>query len=168
MERRTGLSSSNSGKAAVQRRIEEAAAGQQPGEERSGKKTGGGSRAIPGETLRRSEAPDAIVDHYPARCGACGAPLTEATAINFISRQVTGVLHALCNAHHLRELKALVEIEKEDWARRMQRLLRRACHVVNLAREQDVPLKPGLIALIERGYDAIVADGRHSMKRSLR
>ena len=37
--------------------------------------------------------------------------------------------------------------------------MRRACHVVNLAREQDVPLKPGLIALIERGYDAIVADG---------
>jgi transposase len=70
-----------------------------------------------------------------------------------------GVLHALCNAHHLRELKALVEIEKEDWARRMQRLLRRACHAVNLAREQDVPLKPGLIALVERRYDAIVADG---------
>src|SRR5262245_26579732 len=41
----------------------------------------------------------------------------------------------------------------------MQRLLRRACHVVNLAREQDVPLKPGLIALIERHYDTIVAEG---------
>jgi len=70
-----------------------------------------------------------------------------------------GVLHALCNAHHLREPKALIEIEKEDWARRMQRLLRRTCHAVNLAHEQNVPLKPGLIALIERRYDAIVDDG---------
>ena len=37
-----------------------------------------------------------------------------------------GVLHALCNAQQLRELKALVEIEKEDWAHKMKRLLRRA------------------------------------------
>ena len=72
---------------------------------------------------------------------------------------MTGVLHALCNAHHLRELKALVEIEQEDWARRMQRLLRRACHASNLARERGVALKPGRIALFERGYDMILADG---------
>jgi transposase len=70
-----------------------------------------------------------------------------------------GVLHALCNAHHLRELQALVEIEKEDWARRMQRLLRRACQAANLAREQDITLSPQLIALIERCYDAILTDG---------
>src|SRR5471030_1201874 len=70
-----------------------------------------------------------------------------------------GVLHALCNAHHLRELKALVEIEKEEWARKMQRLLRRACHAANLAREQDVTLSPGFIALIERCYDAILTEG---------
>ena len=70
-----------------------------------------------------------------------------------------GVLHALCNAHHLRELKALVEIEKEDWARKMQRLLRRACHATNLARDRGVPLKPGLIALIERCYDTVLAHG---------
>ena len=72
---------------------------------------------------------------------------------------MTGVLHALCNAHHLRELKALVEIEKEDWARKMQSLLRRACHASNLARERSIPLKPGLIALFERRYDAILAEG---------
>jgi transposase len=70
-----------------------------------------------------------------------------------------GVLHALCNAHHLRELQALIEIEKEDWARRMQRLLRRACHVANLAREQGVSLSPCLIGLIERCYDAILVEG---------
>jgi len=72
---------------------------------------------------------------------------------------MTGVLHALCNAHHLRELKALVEIEKEEWARQMQRLLRRACHAANLARESGVALKPGLVACIERRYDAIVTEG---------
>jgi transposase len=70
-----------------------------------------------------------------------------------------GVLHALCNAHHLRELKALVEIEKEDWAGKMQRLLRRACHATNFARERNVALSPRLIALIERCYDGILTQG---------
>jgi transposase len=70
-----------------------------------------------------------------------------------------GVLHALCNAHHLRELKALVEIEKEDWARKMQQLLRRACHAANLARERRIVLKPLLIECFERRYDAILAEG---------
>ncbi len=69
------------------------------------------------------------------------------------------VRHALCNAHHLRELKALIEIEKEAWASRMQRLLRRACHVTNRARAHGVALKPRLIALIERRYDALLAQG---------
>src|SRR5580658_406350 len=70
-----------------------------------------------------------------------------------------GVLHALCNAHHLRELKALIEIDQEDWARKMQILLRRACHATNLAREKSRPLKPRLVVRIERRYDAIVAEG---------
>jgi transposase len=69
------------------------------------------------------------------------------------------VLHALCNAHHLRELEALVEIEKEDWARRMQRHLRRACHAATLARQRGRPLKPALVALVRRRYDAIAAAG---------
>ena len=53
-----------------------------------------------------------------------------------------------------------MEIEKEDWAHKMQRLLRRACHATNLAREQGVLLTPGPIApSIERSYDAILAAG---------
>jgi transposase len=70
-----------------------------------------------------------------------------------------GVLHALCNAHHLRELKALVEIEKEDWARKMQKLLRRACHAVNLAKERGVRPKPPLIKLFHRSYNRILKEG---------
>lgn len=69
------------------------------------------------------------------------------------------VSHALCNAHHLRELQALIDIEGEDWARRMRTLLRRACHAANLARERDKPLKPELIAMFELRYDAILAAG---------
>lgn len=70
-----------------------------------------------------------------------------------------GVLHALCNAHHLRELKALVEIEKEDWARRMQKLLRLACHLTNSAKEKGESLSVLRVVRIERCYDAIVARG---------
>src|SRR5688500_14149052 len=65
------------------------------------------------------------------------------------------VLHALCNARHLRELQ--LEIEKEDGARRMRRHLRRACQAANLARQR--PLKPALVALVRRRYDAIAAAG---------
>lgn len=321
LERRLGLNSSNSGKPPSSDGLKKPVRVSSL-REQSGKKTGG-QKGHPGETLCRTETPDAIIDHYPSACAGCGAPLTEATATGHAARQVVdlpepqplvvtehrahecrcaacgaqtraafpdwvtapvqygkriggfvlyllhdqllpekrlaalmadlfgvplatatiarisqdcakrvlsfaiavrdqvaaapvkhmdetgfriggktqwlhiastmlltfyrvsakrgsllanvagivvhdhwhpyytlkGVLHALCNAHHLRELKALVEIEKEDWARRMQRLLRRACHAVNLARAQDVPLRPELIALIERRYDAIVADG---------
>lgn len=47
----------------------------------------------------------------------------------------------------------------------MQRLLRRACHAANLARESGVALKPGLVACIERRYDAIVAEGLASHEK---
>ena len=72
---------------------------------------------------------------------------------------LTGVTHAFCNAHHLRELQAPIEIEKEDWARAMWRLLRRACHASNLARANGVPLSPRLLAPIDRCYDAILTQG---------
>ena len=60
---------------------------------------------------------------------------------------INGVTHALCNAHHLRELKALEDIEKEDWASRMAAVLRAA--------NKDPQSKAEIIAQ----YDSIVADG---------
>jgi transposase len=43
----------------------------------------------------------------------------------------TKVKHAFCNAHHLRELKALIVHEGEDWAYEMYVLLRIMNHAVN-------------------------------------
>ncbi len=70
-----------------------------------------------------------------------------------------GVLHALCNAHHLRELKALMEIEKEPWAFATYRFLRQACHAVNLASRKEVTLDPRFIAWLQARYSRIVAQG---------
>lgn len=68
-----------------------------------------------------------------------------------------GVLHALCNAHHLRELKALIEIEKEQWAKDMARLLRLACHAANQARGS--PVRASFVAVFTARYRRIVAEG---------
>lgn len=77
--------------------------------------------------------------------------------------QMSGVTHALCNAHHLRELAALVDIDGEAWARRMRGLLRGLCYEVNLAPEhpagQTGALPPNRIRTAERHYDRIVRAG---------
>jgi transposase len=41
------------------------------------------------------------------------------------------VQHALCNAHHLQDLKPLTEIDKEGWAHQMMRLLKTVFHQKN-------------------------------------
>lgn len=38
--------------------------------------------------------------------------------------QLKDVSHSLCNQHHLRELKAIIDYDKEAWAKKMQRFLR--------------------------------------------
>jgi transposase len=73
---------------------------------------------------------------------------------------LNGVAHALCNAHHLRELKALIEIEKEPWATKMSRLLLTAARAVRSAVEQGKsalgePVSRRLVAV----YDAVVQRG---------
>ena len=69
-----------------------------------------------------------------------------------------GVEHALCNAHRLRELQALVEFDKEGWAGRMQWLLRRAWRVARLTRERDIVVPARLLARLARGYDRLLVE----------
>jgi len=42
-------------------------------------------------------------------------------------------LHALCNAHHLRELEDAIENYKQNWAKDMQDLLKKISHDINKA-----------------------------------
>jgi transposase len=70
-----------------------------------------------------------------------------------------GVAHALCNARHLRELKALIEIEQEPWALQMYRFLRHACHAANRARESKRSMKPAFANWLRARYDRIIAQG---------
>jgi transposase len=73
------------------------------------------------------------------------------------------VAHALCNAHHLRELKALIDFETEQWAGQMRDLLLEANKAVRSAAAlkqngQNGPPTPVLRGLIKR-YNAIVKRG---------
>jgi transposase len=70
------------------------------------------------------------------------------------------VRHALCNAHHLRELKALIDIDKEQWAGQMRDLLVDANKSVLAAVAQGARELPTLVlrTLIKR-YNAIVRRG---------
>jgi transposase len=73
---------------------------------------------------------------------------------------LTNVGHALCNAHHLRELKALIEIEKEPWAKKMFRLLLKAHKAVRRAAAQGAGVLAERIKRRILGlYDAIVSRG---------
>jgi transposase len=65
--------------------------------------------------------------------------------------------HALCNAHHLRELKALIELDGEAWATPMRNMLIAANAAVRNARESGASaLAPDQVsALVERYWEAV-------------
>jgi len=71
---------------------------------------------------------------------------------------ILGVIHVLCNQHHLRELKDVGDNCKEPWGPQMARILRQACHAKNLAEAKDVRLKRSFVELFHRRYDAILAE----------
>ena len=72
-------------------------------------------------------------------------------------RRLDTVDHAFCNAHILRELKSLIEFDKEAWAELMRDMLLAANLAVNKAREAGaVALAPAeLHAFLERYWAAI-------------
>jgi transposase len=65
--------------------------------------------------------------------------------------KITEALHAFCNAHHIRELRAVYEIDMELWADAMMKLLIDASKLTDPSSEA--------IAEIERKYDEIITDG---------
>ncbi len=69
--------------------------------------------------------------------------------------QVPDGLHALCNAHHLRELEALVKIDGEAWAGRMQRFLRAAKRVAERARKRGEAVVPQMLKRMESRYNEL-------------
>jgi len=68
-----------------------------------------------------------------------------------------GVEHALCNQHHLRELKAIIEHDHEQWTEDMRRLLRVALRCRHFYAEKAIP--PGRIRWLTQIYDEIVKQG---------
>ena len=67
---------------------------------------------------------------------------------------IEGVVHSLCNAHILRELKALIEHDKEPWARKMSHLL----NFVGKVSKDGVKIRRYKWRLLPL-YDEIVEEG---------
>ena len=68
--------------------------------------------------------------------------------------KIEGVIHGVCNFHTTRELKALFEIDNEEWAGEMKTILSDGRELTNKAREQGketVDLED-IIAIKERYY----------------
>ena len=73
---------------------------------------------------------------------------------------ILDVDHALCNAHHLRELKALIDIEKEPWAKSMSQLLITAQKAIRCAMAEGAnALTEAMLSYIVEAYDSLVAQG---------
>ena len=120
---------------------------------------------IGGKTGWLHSASTAVYTHY--RVGETRGDVPRTMADGVIVHDhfkpyyaLRGAQHALCNAHHLRELQALIEIEKEPWAGTMHELPRTANKQVREAKSG------GAVALAEpdkhrisAAYDAVLAMG---------
>lgn len=65
--------------------------------------------------------------------------------------------HALCGAHLLRELTFIIDAHDYAWAKRMKRLLLRACHQV--ATRDDKTLTPNEYKALRKRYRTLLTQG---------
>ena len=70
-----------------------------------------------------------------------------------------GCLHALCNAHHLRELQFIAEQYKQAWAEKMIQLLLDIKAEVDTAAPGQMSLAPDRLIHFEQRYDSLIAQG---------
>ena len=69
--------------------------------------------------------------------------------------------HALCNAHHLRELKAVNEIDGEAWAAKLARLLCLMLRIVKKNKIRETRPNKRTQNAVMLLYDQIIAQGLH-------
>jgi len=67
--------------------------------------------------------------------------------------------HALCNAHHLRELQFVVDQYEQTWAQKMSQLLLDIKAEVDLAPEDQMSLPAERLAHCEQRYDELITQG---------
>jgi transposase len=68
--------------------------------------------------------------------------------------------HGLCNAHHLRELLAVTELDGQRWSEPMTNLLREMSAKRNAAMAADrTELEPEQVAAFEDAYDRVIREG---------
>jgi len=104
--------------------------------------------------------------HQNRGCKALDAigifPVFKGTAMHDAYRsyfQYEGVINALCNAHHLREILFILEQYQQSWVLDMQKLLLEIKDAVSAAQPDRDCLLPAQITDFETRFDTIVAAG---------
>lgn len=73
---------------------------------------------------------------------------------HFVSyNKMANAQHAFCNAHHLRELKAIFEVDGDIWAHDMYILLKDASKIVQLSSEQLKSICDNYDAILKNAFE---------------